>query len=472
MSQSTHVHRLGVEQHGLTRERVNANALDVTSKLHEAGFAGLLVGGCVRDLLLGHTPKDFDIATDATPEEVNALFRRSRVIGRRFRIVHVRYGRELIEVSTFRRAHAESADERSHSDSGMILRDNVFGNQSEDAFRRDFTINALYYDPQTEEVLDYVGGLTDLEHKRICFIGETLTRVREDPVRVLRAIRFHAKLGFNIDSRIADCYPAAADLMAAIPPARLFDEILKLLLSGQAESTWQALAETPLRAALFPASDPDSMLTTLAMRNTDQRIADKKPITPGFLIAILLWDDYLVRTSELEQQVKPAEAQSRAAFEALSEQHKIISIPRRFSQFAREVWQMQGRLEARPARSITRILAHPRFRAGYDFLVLRAAANEKSAGAEEGTVPTGEPLEELAQWWTDIQSVSEADRASMIDALRATQPKGSKRRKRRKRLRMESTESTENASSTDATSSAAGGTANNSDSSPVDPGIE
>jgi len=419
--------RLSVAEHAVPRERVNANAIDVTARLQDAGFTALLVGGCVRDLLLGIEPKDFDVATDATPEEVRSVFRRSRLVGRRFRIAHVRYGREIIEVSTFRRAHAEDADERSHSESGRILRDNVYGTLEEDAFRRDFTINALYYNPQTEEVLDFVGGLEDLAKRRIHFIGDTLTRTREDPVRVLRAIRFKAKLDFEIDPAIIECFEEAAQLMADIPPARLFDETLKLLMSGQAEQTWRELAKTPLRATLFPASDPDSELIVLAMRNTDQRIAEDKPVTPGFLIAVLLWQDYVARIGELEADFKPAEARAHAAADCLSEQHQVITIPRRFSQFARDVWGLQGRLEARSPRMVDRLLAHPKFRAGYDFLVLRSDAGEVGEA--------GQALGEIADWWTSFQAATQTEQRTMIDALRGNQQPGTRKRRRRRSKR-------------------------------------
>lgn len=416
---------LGVSEHSIPRERVNENAIDVTARLQDEGFLAYLVGGCVRDLLLGIEPKDFDVATDATPEDVRALFRRSRLVGRRFRIAHVRYGRELIEVSTFRRAHAEDADEHSHSESGRILRDNLYGTLEEDAFRRDFTINALYYDPQTEEVLDFVGGLEDLAKRRIHFIGDTLTRTREDPVRVLRAIRFKAKLDFEIDPAIVDCFDEAAELMGDIPPARLFDETLKLLMSGQAEKTWLELADTPLRATLFPASDPESELILLAMRNTDQRIAEDKPVTPGFLIAVMLWQDYLARIPELEEEMKPAEARAHASVDCLAEQHQVITIPRRFSQFARDVWGLQGRLEARSPRTVQRLLAHPKFRAAYDFLVLRADA--------------GEPLSDVAEWWTTYQFADENTQKEMVDALRGS-PSAPARKRRRRRGRRKETE--------------------------------
>jgi len=413
------VQRLQVEAHGLTHDQVDANALDVIKRLNQGGYTGLLVGGCVRDLLLGHVPKDFDVATDAKPEQVRALFRRSRLVGRRFRIAHVRYGRELIEVSTFRRAHADATDERSHSADGMILRDNVYGTLEEDAFRRDFTINALYYDPQTEEVIDYVGGLEDLKLKQLRFIGEAQTRIREDPLRSLRALRFQAKLGFEIGTAIEDTLAEAAQLLDAIPAARLFDEMLKFFLSGYATTAWRLLAATPLCNAVFPISEPGDEMITLAMRNTDERIAADKPVTPGFLIAVLLWLDYSGRAKEFAESMRPAEARTRAAVETLAQQQQIIALPRRFSQFVRDVWQLQGRLETRPIRSIDRVFQHPRFRAAYDFLMLRAEA--------------GEEVAEPAQWWTRFQDVDQEQSQQMIDELRDQQPTRKRRRRHRRR---------------------------------------
>ena len=410
--------RLSQSQHGISRDSVDAGALDVVMQLQGAGFTALLVGGCVRDLLLGHKPKDFDVATNATPEEVRGLFRRSRLVGRRFRIAHVRYGRELVEVSTFRSAAATEAEGRRHSAEGMILRDNVYGTLEEDAFRRDFTINALYFNPQNGEVIDYVGGLQDLDNTLLHFIGETDVRLREDPVRALRAIRFQAKIGFTLDPAISQLFPDAAQGLAAVPPARLFDETLKLFLSGYATEAWSLLADSPLRAALFPASSPDDPLVARAMKNTDERIAAGKPVTPGFMFAVLLWEDYQARRRELSETLKPAEAHYEAASGSLSQQHERMSIPRRFSQFVRDVWAMQDRLEERRPRLVPRLVQHPRFRAGYDFLVLRGAS--------------GEPVTEQADWWTRYQEVEAETRNSMVEEL-PSERKGRRRRKRRRR---------------------------------------
>ncbi|MEZ5559656.1 MAG: polynucleotide adenylyltransferase PcnB [Pseudomonadales bacterium] len=416
--------RISAREHGLPRDRVDHNALDVVHVLSAAGYEAMLVGGCVRDLLLGLSPKDFDVATNATPEEVKALFRRSRLVGRRFRIAHVRYGRHIIEVSTFRKAEAEEDDERRHADSGLILRDNVWGTMAEDAFRRDFTINALYYDPENEEIVDYVDGLDDLESGHLRIIGEPDLRLREDPVRILRAVRFRAKLGFSLEPAIEAALPEAAELLEAIPPARLFDEVCKLLVSGYSLAAWQYLAPTPLRKALFPCTPSDDPLVQRAMGNTDQRIAEDKPVTPGFLLAVLLWHDYCARASDLAASHKPADARALAMAETLAAQQLIMSIPRRFSQFVRDVWTLQERLcDTRP-RQIARTAEHERFRAAYDFLLLRAE--------------TGDPdpmVAERAEWWTRYQEVDAAERGDMIEALRAQggAAKTGKRRRRRRR---------------------------------------
>jgi len=418
---------LSAADHGLLRSQVDANALDVVERLEEAGFQAFLVGGCVRDLLLGASPKDFDVATSATPEQVKRVFRRARLVGRRFRIAHVRYGRHIIEVSTFRKGQADEADERHHADSGLILRDNVWGTFDEDAFRRDFTINALYYDPQTEEIIDFVGGLDDLEHRRLRFIGDAETRLREDPVRLLRAVRFRAKLGFTLDPAIEAAIAGMAEHLREIPPARLFDEVCKLFVSGRSLEAWNYLAPTRLRWALFPCAPPDDPLIGLAMANTDRRIAEDKPVTPGFLFAVVMWRDFQARQAEHERHHKPAEARAIAASESLAEQQLIIAIPRRFSQFVRDVWGLQHRLEARRARAVPTLVEHERFRAAYDFLVLRGDA--------------GDGVAEAGEWWTRYQEADSAGREAMVDGLRgeaAPAAKSGRKRKRRRRKRSSS----------------------------------
>jgi poly(A) polymerase len=295
----------------------------------------------------------------------------------------------------------------------MILRDNVYGSFEEDAFRRDFTINALYYDTSTEQVIDFVGGLDDLKKRTLRLIGDPLQRLLEDPVRLLRAIRFQAKLGFELDPSIVDAVEQTAGRLSAIAPARLFDETQKMLLSGYAEAVWALIEDSPIRAAMFPTTPPGTRMITLAMRNTDERIAQGKPVTPGFLLAVMLWEDYVARTNEYADIKNIAEARADASFDAIAEQREVMSIPRRFSQFAREVWMLQPRLETRNKRRLGRLVAHPRFRAAYDFLVLRAQVDDS--------------FEELAQWWTDYQENGDSP-----DAAAPSAPRKKRRRRRRK----------------------------------------
>ena len=410
----------------MTRDRVDPNALDVVSRLREAGFQALLVGGCVRDLLLGAAPKDFDVATDATPEQVRRLFRRSRMVGRRFKIAHVHYGREFVEVSTFRKLLAadEEGDHAAHP-TGLILRDNAYGRLDEDAFRRDFTVNALYYDPHDDEILDFVGGIEDIERHCLRCIGNPRERLREDPVRLLRAMRFQAKLGFDLDAGITRDEDLTAERLTAIPPARLFEEFTKLFLTGHAANAWRIVKASPVRSVLFPTVPPDSPLIGLAMDNTDLRIAEDKPVTPGFLLAVILWEDYRARIDELTASAgarrKPREAAPVAAHEAIAAQRRTISIPRRFSSFVHDIWHLQDRLEARRPKQVLRALNHPRFRAAYDFLLLRA---------EIGTVDSS-----LAQWWEAIQDADGERRDAMLTALGTNASKSKRRRRRRRRGR-------------------------------------
>ena len=396
-AQSAAATKLSARPLNVTRDRVDPNALDVVGRLTQAGFQALLVGGCVRDLLLGAAPKDFDVATDATPEQVRRLFRRSRMVGRRFKIAHVHYGREFVEVSTFRRLLAadEKGDHAAHP-TGLILRDNAYGTLEEDAFRRDFTVNALYYDPQGEEILDFVGGIQDLEQHRLRFIGNPQERLREDPVRLLRAMRFQAKLGFRLDADILCDANLTAQRLTAIPPARLFEEFIKMFLTGHAVNTWRIVGASPVRAALFPTVPPDSSLTRLAMQSTDRRVAEDKPVTAGFIIAVMLWEDYRSRTGELAAAAggngKLKEAAPVAAHEAVAAQRCTIAIPRRFSNFIQDVWHLQERLETRRPKHVLRALNHPRFRAAYDFwrcaARLDASLRNSSIGGRRFRKPT------------------------------------------------------------------------------------
>jgi poly(A) polymerase len=377
------------------------------SRLRGAGHQAYLVGGAVRDLLLGGHPKDFDVATDATPEAIRDLFRNSRIIGRRFRIVHVRYGREIIEVTTFR-GHHESPDpdgdgsngnHSRQSDSGMLLRDNVYGTLEEDAARRDLTVNALYYDSGNFEIFDHTDGLRDLERRCICIIGDPTARYREDPVRMLRVLRFAAKLEFDIDPDTANAIATCAPLLDNIPAARLFDEFLKLFLSGYAAPTLEKLLEFGLFESLFPDSyraleaDPLSLpLLRAAMQNTDARIAQGKPVTPAFILAAILWPE----VSRLERKLRergdaPMVAMHSGGAQAVSSAAQRISIPKRFSQPMREIWEFQLRLERRQGRKAAELVDHRRFRAAYDFLLLRGQA--------------GEDIADLGEWWTEFQTL-------------------------------------------------------------------
>lgn len=398
------------DQHCISRKNISVNALKVMSRLRGAGYQAYLVGGAVRDLLLGGHPKDFDIATDATPEAVNGLFRNSRIIGRRFRIVHVRFGREIIEVTTFR-GHHSNADGNSgnehharQSDKGLLLRDNVFGTLEEDAVRRDLTVNALYYDAGNFEVFDHAGGLEDLKARRIRVIGDPAQRYTEDPVRMLRVLRFAAKLDFTIEAATAEAIARCAHLLLEIPAARLFDEFMKLFMSGHAQSTLEKLVEYDLLRFMFPETcvemetDPKALpLIRAAMRNTDQRIAVGKPVTPAFILAAILWPVASAQAEQLQEQGEaPIAAMHSAAQLTIAEAAQHLSIPRRFSQPMREIWEYQLRLINRRGRKAAELVEQRRFRAAYDFLLLR----------EE----TGEETDGLGDWWTQFQELPPEER--------------------------------------------------------------
>ncbi|PKM04483.1 MAG: polynucleotide adenylyltransferase PcnB [Gammaproteobacteria bacterium HGW-Gammaproteobacteria-6] len=423
-------------QHNLRRERISRNAVNVVERLQQAGYQAFVVGGCVRDSLLEMTPKDFDVATSATPEQVRATFRNARLIGRRFKLVHVHFGREIIEVATFRASHGDEGessdshgDEKSRqSESGRLLRDNVYGSFEDDAQRRDFTINALYYDVSTGHIHDYANGMHDIRSRLIRLIGDPQQRYQEDPVRMLRAIRFAAKLDFELEAHTAAPIPDLAELLFDIPPARLFDESLKLLMSGQGEKTFDLLHYYYLFEPLFPDTEeaieanPDYCLALIrqALRNTDERIRDGRPVTPAFLFAALLWPGLAPRISALEGKGIPLiPAQQQAAQDLLSDACKHIAIPKRFSVPLREIWDMQPRLERRSGRRADQLLEHPRFRAAYDFLLLREGAGEETEG--------------LGQWWTDYQDASADKRRKMISELDDKPGAGKGARPRRKR---------------------------------------
>ncbi|MEP0200613.1 MAG: polynucleotide adenylyltransferase PcnB [Halioglobus sp.] len=418
------------DEHTISRKNISDSALKVMSRLRNQGFKAYLVGGAVRDLMLGGHPKDFDVATNATPEEVNGVFRNSRIIGRRFRIVHVRFGREIIEVTTFRGHHdsdaAPARDKSAHSrqsDKGLLLRDNVYGTLEEDAARRDLTVNALYYDSGTFEVYDHVHGVNDLKHHNICIIGDPAQRYREDPVRMLRVLRFAAKLDFSIEDNTQNAIAGCAALLAEIPAARLFDEFLKLFMAGNAQRTLELLLEFDLLKYLVPASDKKirrdtqaRRLVQAAMRNTDTRIHDGKPVTPAFILAALLWPAVRVQAEQHRGRGEPGQVAINNAGQAvMSEAVQSLSIPKRFSIPMREIWEFQSRLERTKGRRAAELVDHRRFRAAYDFLLLREEA--------------GEDTGELGDFWTDFQTLSLEKRLSQAGVGESGQ------RKRRSRTR-------------------------------------
>jgi len=396
----------------------------VLYRLKGAGYDGYLVGGGVRDMLLGREPKDFDIATNARPEEVKKLFRNCLLIGRRFRLAHVRFDNEIIEVATFRAQGDGASDEEARTEAGRILRDNVYGTLEEDAWRRDFTVNALYYNIQDFSVVDFAGGMADLRSGMLRLMGQPQQRYREDPVRMLRAVRFAAKLGFRIDPESESPIFELGHLLADIPPARLFDEILKLFLGGCAVQSFELLRHYGLFAYLFPQTEaclseeqegfPHTLLIR-ALQNTDSRITEGKPVTPAFLYAALLWEPLRQAIAKLEASgMGEIQALQEAAQTVESQQLAHTSLPKRFAVPMREIWTLQARLKRITGLRPLRLLEHPRFRAAYDFMLLRQEA--------------GEDIRELCQWWTEFQGLDENER---LKRVRAGGIKGKKRRTRR-----------------------------------------
>ena len=391
-------------EHLVTRKSIGRSALKVLDKLHEAGHSAYLVGGGVRDALVGLKPKDFDVATDASPETIRALFRNSRIIGRRFRLVHVVFGREIIEVATFRAAHNKGEGGEIGA-AGRIVRDNVFGTIEEDAYRRDFSVNALYYNIADGSVVDYVGGLEDLDTGVFKLIGDPKTRCEEDPVRVLRAVRLAAKLKFDIEPATLKAMQQTSAELRSTPPPRLFEEVLKLFQGGYALRSFHSVREHNLLTYLFPllekrlAAGDDKLVSMLdaALQNTDRRVAQGKPITPAYLLAFMLWPDVEERArEECENGMSVHDALHAAADSVLSTQLRIISIPRRFSGPMKEIWQMQPRLERLRGGRALKLIEDRRFRAAYDFLCLRASVDDR--------------LTESAAWWTKVQTLPEDER--------------------------------------------------------------
>jgi len=402
-------------RHGIHREAISSGARRTCEALQKHGYKAYVVGGAVRDLIAGIVPKDYDIATNATPDQVRDLFRRSRIIGRRFQIVHVMQGGETLEVSTFRAAHDADTQKDEH---GRVLRDNVWGSLADDAARRDFTINALYYDPGNETVLDYHHGVADIRQKTLRIIGEPRARYREDPVRMLRAVRLSAKLGLTIDPAARTPIREMAELMENVPAARVFDEMLKLLFSGHAVECLKRLRDEGLHHGLLPLLDVimeqplGERFVMLALASTDERVRQGKPTSPGFLFATLLWHEVLSDWEKRKQQGGiPIPALLEAMDAVLDQQSEKLAITRRIGGDIKDIWALQPRFEKRSGKMALRLLEQPRFRAGYDFLLLRAES--------------GEVAMELADWWTRFQAVEVEERMAML------QPDSAAKKRRR-----------------------------------------
>ncbi len=410
-------------EHTVSRKQISGNALRVLYKLNKAGYETYLVGGCVRDLLLGLEPKDFDVATSASPEQVKQTFRNCRLIGRRFRLAHVFFGREIIEVATFRSSEKGDDKEQKVHEDGRLLRDNVFGSLEDDVWRRDFTVNSLYYDVRDFTVVDYAGGMEDHAAGILRLIGDPVTRYREDPVRMLRAVRFAVKLGFMLEPKTKTPIYELATLLQGIPAARLYDEALKMFLSGKGVQAFEMLRHYGLFAQLFPQTDAclakeennfPRLFIARALLNSDRRIEEGKSVMPYFLFSALLWDAVQAEAeAKINEGENEAFAFQNAASQVLSAQVKVLSIPKRVSQSMREVWLLQTRFKNRIGVRPYKLLAHPRFRAAYDFFVLRA----ETGGADK----------KVAEWWETFQTASEAEKKKMSRPPRARKPKKKKK---------------------------------------------
>ena len=418
-------HIIPRQKHNISRKNISRACLNVLYGLNENGFDAYIVGGAVRDLLLGKNPKDFDIATDAHPEEVRKIFRNARIIGRRFRIVHVQFGRSIIEVSTFRAGSQDSMVikteklsrnvthiDAAQSQSGMLLRDNVYGTIEEDALRRDFTVNALYYTVRNFEVHDFLNGMKDIESRTLRMIGDPEQRYREDPVRMLRAVRLSAKLGFSIDSKTAQPIARMVGLLDAIPAARLFDEIIKAFFNGHAVKTYTGYKKHGLFDHLFPATanlvkkqannEKINIVAETCLQQafagTDERLSENKSVNPAFLLAAILWPPVQAQFEHYRQQgLPPMVAMHEAGQDVIRDQVQIMAIPKRFTIPMREIWEYQLRL-ARKNRA-ENMVGRKRFRAAYDFVLLREKA--------------GEDLQGLGQWWTQYQEADSRERENM-----------------------------------------------------------
>ncbi len=418
------MHVIPRNHHHVSKTDISPNALSVLNRLNSSGFQAYLVGGSVRDLLLRKSPKDFDVSTSATPNQIKNLFRNARIIGRRFKLAHILYHREIIEVATFRGHDAVDASQQTN-DRGMLIRDNVYGTLEEDAWRRDFTVNSLYYNLTDGSIVDYTGGFKDIGLRIIRMIGDPATRYQEDPVRMLRAIRFSAKLHFDIAPETAAPIPELSVLITHISGSRLFDEMTKLYQCGEAESVQRLLVKFglfhhlfPQTAALLDGSYPVNALLINALESTDSRVRDNKPINPAFLYAVILWFPLMARKAQLKLDgMDPLPALEKAMAEVIATQNKLVTIPKRFTQIMREIWLMQFRFPKRAGHRPYPLLEHPRFRAAYDFLALRALAGDESMA--------------LAEWWTTFQDVDAEKQADMITQIEAetTHAKPKPRRK-------------------------------------------
>lgn len=421
-------------EHNVSRKELSSNALKVLYRLNKGGYDAYLVGGGVRDILLGQHPKDFDIATNATPEQIKQLFRNCRLIGRRFRLAHIVFGRDIIEVATFRGHHDSTEEQKTkqlskQSKHGMLLRDNIYGSINEDAERRDFTINALYYSVNDFKVYDFANGVADIKNKVIRLIGDPETRYREDPVRMLRAIRFATKLDMSIEKATASPIKELAPLMANIPAARMFEEYLKLFLGGKAQQNFQLLAEYNLLEYFFPhisetlkknPNSPAVQFVEKVLINTDKRINEGKRVTPAFLLAAVIWHKLEDSANELMNSGKLAfqDAYFAAMNEIMAEQQRCIAIPKRFQLPMKDIWFLQHKLPRREGAKAFKVLEHQRFRAGYDFLLLRAEIE-------------GGDLVELADWWTHFQEANQDTQQQMVKRFKG--PRSTRRRSPRKR---------------------------------------
>ncbi|AIW13056.1 polynucleotide adenylyltransferase PcnB [Vibrio tubiashii] len=421
------------QEHNISRKKISDNALKVLYRLHGAGFDAYLVGGGVRDLLLGQAPKDFDIATNATPEQIRQLFKNCRLIGRRFRLAHIMFGRDIIEVATFRGHHQEpSKNVSQQSKEGMLLRDNVYGTIDEDAERRDFTVNAMYYSIGDYSIHDYAGGIEDLEDKLIRLLGDPETRYREDPVRMLRAIRFAVKLDFDIEEDTAEPIEELSTLLQDIPPARLYEESLKMLQSGHGLETYHLMREYNLFQQLFPTiaefftedySSQTEQMLDLVLDSTDQRIEEGKRINPAFMFAAMLWYPLQEKANQLMEKRKLSfyDAIMEASNYVLDDQVRTIAIPRRHTATIREIWQLQLRMPRRNGKRAFRLMELNKFRAGFDFLEMR------------GEIEQGD-TELLAKWWETFQNAGRNMRQAMVADLDSS-TEGLPKQRRRKNYR-------------------------------------